>query len=65
MKDYQQRVVIEKEELDAKRTKLWNFMVDPEFKVLCDEAERARLMEQAAAMTKYSEILGRRIHAFK
>ncbi len=64
MEEYQQRVVQEKTELDAKLTKLRRFFTTNSFDNL-DAAERNRLFQQADAMGMYSAILGERINAFK
>ncbi len=63
MQPHQQRVVDEKTELDAKLTKLKAFFDSETFTGL-DNAEMARLREQAYVMGKYSQILGERIAAF-
>lgn len=63
MQPHQQRVVIEKAELDEKLTKLKAFFGTEIFKGL-DEAEKQRLRDQCNAMQDYSEILGARIAAF-
>ena len=64
MKDYQQRVVDEKIELDEKRQKLTAFYSTPMFHSL-PESEQSRLLRQGVAMRTYSEILGERIEEFK
>lgn len=65
LQPHQQRVVDEKTELDAKLTKLNQFIAEsPIFKGL-DDAEKSRLLVQKAHMEGYSAILGERIHAFK
>lgn len=61
---HQQRVVQEKKELDAKLEKLAAFNSGEVFKTL-DGDEQDRLVHQAYVMTQYSEILRRRIQAFK
>lgn len=64
LQPHQQRVVTEKEELDAKATALSNFIGhSPIFETL-DPAEQERLREQNDIMWQYSEILGARIAAF-
>ena len=61
---HQQRVVIEKEELDKKANALSGFIgLNPVFETL-DPAEQERLKEQNDIMWQYSEILGARIAAF-
>lgn len=62
---HQQRVVAEKAELDDNRMKLNTFMDGEKFHVVCDEAERIRMIDQYNAMTTYSKVLGERIAAFK
>jgi hypothetical protein len=60
---HQQRVVAEKEELDAKLAKLLAFF---QTDVCLDlpMAERNRLMQQSVLMRGYSDVLGERIAAF-
>lgn len=60
---HQQRVIAEKAELDAKRTKLNGFYSTTLFHEL-PESEQSRLLSQGVAMRTYSEILGARIEAF-
>lgn len=63
MKPYQQRVVDEKAELDAKLERLQAFLVeDPPDAI--DEAERGRMGMQAHIMAEYSAILAERIANF-
>lgn len=64
MEPYQQRVIDEKTELDAKREKLKVFMNSEAFRGLPFE-ERNRLMDQANIMKDYSIILDERIGAFQ
>lgn len=64
MKPYQERVVIEKAELDSKREKLTAFIVGETYQML-DVAERLRLSEQLTVMAEYSKILGERIASFQ
>lgn len=62
---YQQRVIVEKRELDEKATKLSNFIgLSPTFEDI-DAKEQERLREQCEIMWQYSEILGKRIAAFR
>ena len=61
---HQQRVVIEKFELDEKLAKLRAFMDLPAFTALPMD-ERARLTEQERYMAAYADVLGRRIEAFR
>ena len=63
MKDYQQRVVDEKIELDEKLTKLIAFILSPAFENV-DGLERSRLLQQRDIMNALSSILGERIAAF-
>lgn len=63
MKPHQERVVVEKNELDDKREKLGAFIEGTLYQGL-PEAERNRLAHQAIAMATYSTILGERIAAF-
>ena len=64
MRDHEQRVVIEKNELDAKATALSDFIgLNKMFEALPDD-EQERLKEQNDIMWQYSEILGKRIAAF-
>lgn len=64
MKDYQLRVIDEKEELDKKAKALSQFIgLNSTFETL-DEDEQERLKEQCEIMWLYSEILGKRIKAF-
>lgn len=63
MQPYQQRVVDEKAELDAKREKLGAFKNTDAFAALPWQ-EQERLNTQAHIMTMYSAVLGERIHAF-
>lgn len=60
---HQQRVIIEKEELDDKVDKLGKFLNGSIFVGLPHE-EQDRLNEQVAHMRRYSDILGERIAAF-
>lgn len=63
---YQERVRIEKEELDAKIAKLFEFIKDRAntgFSKI-DYAEQSRLRIQLAVMQTYSTVLGERIVNF-
>lgn len=65
MQPHQQRVVDEKTELDKKANALSQFIgVNPIFEDI-DPDEQDRLREQCEVMWQYSEILGKRIAAFK
>ena len=63
MKDYQQRVIQEHDELITKINKLEAFIEGDVFKQL-DETERGRLVAQEGAMRAYAFILIHRIAAF-
>ena len=63
MKDYQQRVVEEQQDLDALIKKLDLFISGSLFQEL-DNAEQNRLKLQTEAMQEYSDILDERIEAF-
>ena len=64
MKDYQKRVVLEKEELDDKIESLEKFNASDEFLTL-DPDEMNRMVRQRQTMTRYSVILRERIENFK
>ncbi len=61
---FQQRVVDEKIDLDAKHAALDAFIKAGETFLTLDGAEQTRLVEQRFHMSKYSEVLGQRIAAF-
>jgi len=64
VKEYQQRVIKEKRELDDRLDKLKTFFGVGRFTELdCDEQDRMR--KQAEVMGEYSKILGKRIKAFQ
>ena len=63
MKDYQQRVIEEQQDLDVNIARLDLFIISSMFTDL-DEDEQNRLKLQAGAMQEYSDILGERIAAF-
>ena len=63
LQPHQQRVVDEKQELDAKREKLGKFKNTNLFIELSWQ-EQERLNTQAHIMTMYSAVLGERIAAF-
>lgn len=64
MKEYQQRVITEKQELDAKIEALGTFInTSPIFGTL-PSAEKERLEAQWEVMQEYSAILGERIENF-
>lgn len=60
---YQQRVVIEKIELDEKRAALSTFIDSGAFGAL-DQEEQILLLRQGAVMDSYSVILASRIQRF-
>lgn len=62
MTDYQERVIIEKRELDEKREKLGMFKNTDKFASLPWQ-EQERLNTQAHLMTAYSAVLGARLDA--
>lgn len=64
MKEHQQRVVDEKDELQVKLTALQNFICQNSLFETLDDAEKYRLRKQAGIMDEYSDILGERIEAF-
>ena len=64
MKPYQERVVIEKKELDEKLEKLEAFFQTETFEKL-DDQEKWRLAKQRTAMGQYSMVLSERINAFQ
>jgi hypothetical protein len=64
MKPYQERVVAEKRELDARRERLDLFIDSDTFDTL-DQLDQALLVVQADAMTTYSGVLAQRILRFK
>ena len=63
MQPHQERVVAEKEELDAKRERLRAFFGTDLYREI-DPTEQSRLNRQLEAMTLYSNILAERIAAF-
>ena len=63
LQPHQQRVVAEKNELDARLTGLLAFFSKPIFASL-SEGERARLRAQSFFMIGYSSLLAERIDAF-
>jgi len=64
MEPFQERVIEERDSLDAKRVALGGFMVSGEFQKL-SHGERDRLKYQAGVMRDYSAILDERIRAFQ
>jgi hypothetical protein len=63
MKDFQQRVVEEKAQLDDKITRLGAFFASAVFPTLASDDQHL-LREQHIHMQKYSEVLSRRIARF-
>ena len=63
MKDYQQRVVTEKRELDERREKLDVFIRTELFQTL-PVAEQHLMIRQLSIMCQYSKVLGDRIALF-
>lgn len=63
MKPHQERVVVEKEELDVKLNALDKFLQGDLFKSLSD-CEQSRLRWQRMLMKSYSEVLHDRINYF-
>ena len=61
---HQQRVIVEKEELDDKIKKLLAFTKGEIYRQLPAD-ERDRLRRQFNLMDEYSKVLGERIDAFK
>ena len=64
MEDYEERVIVEKSQLDEKLVSLISFMRTTGF-VGLSGVEQGLLMVQLVAMKNYSEVLRRRIEAFK
>lgn len=65
VKSYQERVVIEKEELDGNRQRLTTFIGGSDDYRALSAIEKSRLHRQLEAMTLYSNVLSERIEAFK
>jgi len=63
MYDYQERVIKEKQELDAKREKLAVFLKSGRLKTMSED-EQERIRRQFVIMNRYTEILGERIKFF-
>lgn len=64
LQPHQQRVVMEKEELDKRARALSEFIGTSHTFTTLDPAEQERLKGQNDVMWQYSEILGARIAAF-
>ena len=60
---HQERVVLEKAELDDRLSKLGSFFESPTFSAL-DKDEQSRLWKQGDLMGDLSAVLGQRIAAF-
>lgn len=65
MKPYQERVVVEKAELDKKIEALDAFLKAEESPQIVSGAEWERMQRQLACMSSYSGVLGERIENFK
>lgn len=63
MQPHQERVVVEKRELDEKLGKLTQFINSDVYKAV-DAAEQQRLFRQQTLMIELSAVLGARIEAF-
>lgn len=63
MQPHEQRVIVEKSELDEKIEKLESFM-GKDFILTLPDDEQLRLTQQLTAMKHYSDILGDRINHF-
>jgi len=63
VKPYQERLIVEKRDLDEKLSKLAAFGTTPLYTALPPE-EQGRLNRQHAVMEEYRRILGERIAAF-
>ena len=63
MKDFQERVVLEKKELDEKIEKLDQFVMSDKYRGV-SSLEKNMLGRQWNLMTLYSELLGKRIRNF-
>jgi hypothetical protein len=61
---YQERVLEEKAELDARLIKLIDFITSPNFTVMVQAEERERLTRQYTLMRQLSSVLNERIQAF-
>jgi hypothetical protein len=64
MAPYQQRVIDEKRELDARTRKLSVFIESSAQFIMLDVAEQERMRKQCELMCEYSKTLGERIEAF-
>jgi len=64
MKEWQQRVIAERDELCVKLAKLRAFKLTPEY-AASPHDERRLLDQQGETMQTYADILGARIERFK
>jgi len=64
MQPHEERVVVEKKELDEKIMKLNTFIISNKIFQELSEDDKDLLEAQRVAMEEYSEILGHRIHRF-
>lgn len=64
MEPHQERVIVEKVEIDDRVQKLALFIAGDVFAEKVDRAERQRLVDQLYHMRRYALILGDRIAAF-
>ena len=62
--EWQDRVITEKHELEARYHRLRDFTTTPEYYAL-DEADKTLLGRQCAAMALYLDLLNQRIRRFK
>lgn len=64
MEAYQERLIMEKTELDSKIDKLREFLAEDFYKDNIFSDEQKRLCRQELIMRLYSDVLGDRIDAF-
>jgi hypothetical protein len=64
MSDFQDRVVVEKQELDGRIRRLTDFIANSTVYPTLSNEEQVRLNQQHQVMADYSKILGERIAAF-
>lgn len=64
LRPYQRRIVDEREDLDARRGRLEQFMSGVSFPEMVSADEQSRLLRQLRAMDLYSDILRERIEEF-
>lgn len=65
MQEYQQRVIIERRDLDEKFDKLRSFVYEGKVFLTLPRQEQIRLSAQLGAMAMYSNLLAERINAFE